>query len=79
MHEQDVAGGEIGEQILGTAAEAFDGPAFEPRDEILRQRPAQVGTPCLDLGEARALHDGRETAAHRLDFGQLWHGFGLRR
>ncbi len=73
MHEQDVAGGEVGEEILGATAEAFDGLAFEPRHEVLRQRPAQVGAPGFDAGKARPFHHGRKTAAHRLDFGQLWH------
>ena len=74
MHHQHVAGGEIGEEIFCASAEAFDGLPFEPRGEILRQRPAQVAAARLDLGEARAFHDGRKPAAHGLDFGQFGHG-----
>ena len=78
MHQQHVAGREIGEQILGAAAEALDRLALEPRHEILRQRPAQILAARLHLRESGALHDGRETAAHGLDFGQFGHGIGLR-
>ncbi len=37
MHQQHVARGKVGEQVLGAAAEALDGRALEPRGEILRQ------------------------------------------
>jgi hypothetical protein len=76
MHQQHLAGGEIGEQILGAPAEPGDGLAFEALHEILRQRPAQVAAARLDLLEARAFHGGREAAAHGLDFGQLGHRSG---
>ena len=46
---------------------------LEPTDEILRQRPAQVGPARLDLGEARALHHGLQAAADGLDLWQLGH------
>ena len=73
MHQQHVAGGKIGEEILGAAAEPFDRLALEPGGEILRQRPAQIAAPRLDLGEARALHDRLQAAADGLDFGQFGH------
>ncbi len=78
MHQQHVAGGQIGQQVLGAPAEPLDGLALEPRDEILRQRPAQVAAARLHLLEARALHGGRKAAAHGLDFGQLGHGSNRR-
>ena len=73
MHQQDFAGREIGEQILGAAAEAFDGLALEPLHEILRQRPAQIGTPRQHMIETRALKRGLKPAAHRFDFGKFGH------
>jgi len=73
MHQQHVARREIGKQILRPPPEALDHLALKPRHEILRQRPAQVLPARLHLREFRALHDGRETAAHGLDFGQFRH------
>ena len=73
MHEQHVAGRQIGQQIFGPPAEAGDGVAFEAAGEILRQRPAQIAAVNLDLGEARALHRRLEAAAHRFDFGKFGH------
>ena len=74
MHQQHVAGGQIGQQIFGAAAEAFDLLALQPLLEILRHRPAQAAVAHLDLFEARALHGGREPPAHGLDFGKFGHG-----
>ena len=73
MHEQNVAGGEVGEEILGAPAEAGHGLAFEALREILAERPAQIAAARFDLGEARAFHDRREAAAHGLDFGKFGH------
>src|SRR6516162_2109183 len=74
MHHQHVAGGQVGEQIFGAAAEPLDPLAFEPGDEVLRQRPAQVAAVRDHLGETRAFHHRRKSAAHGLDFGQFGHG-----
>jgi hypothetical protein len=74
MHHQHVAGRQVRKQIFGAPSEALDRLAFEPGGEILRQRPAQVAAVRDDLGEARALHHRRESAAHRFDFGQFGHG-----
>ena len=73
MHQQHVAGGEIGEQVFGAPAEPLDGLAFEPRLEIFRQRPAQIAAARFDFREARTFHDRRKAAAHGLDFGQFRH------
>ena len=73
MHEQHIAGREIGEQIFRPSAEAGHGLALEAWRKILRQRPAQIAAVNLDLGEARALHRRLEAAAHRLDFGKFGH------
>src|SRR5262249_53294666 len=76
MHHQPVAGGEIGEQVFCTAAEPLDPLAFEPGDEVLRQRPAQVAAVRLDLAEARSLHDRLQPAPDGLDLGQFGHPVG---
>ena len=55
MHDQHVAGRQIGEQIFGAPADAGDGLALEPLREILRQRPAQIAAANLDLDEALRL------------------------
>jgi hypothetical protein len=73
MHDQHLAGGEIGEQKLAAAAEAGDGLALELLDEIDRQRPAQIAAARLDFAKALALHHRRQAAAHRLHFGQFGH------
>src|ERR1700685_1011644 len=76
MHEKNIAGGQIGEQIFGPPADATDGLALEALRKILRQRPAQVAAATVHLDEARAFHRRCEAAAHRLDFGQFGHGLG---
>jgi hypothetical protein len=47
MHQQHVARAQVRRQVLGAAAEAGDGLAFEPGNEIRRAgRFRQVGTAC---------------------------------
>ena len=53
MHQQHVAGGEIGHQIFGAAAEPGHGLALEPRDKILLERKPQVLAPGLRLDDFR--------------------------
>jgi demethylmenaquinone methyltransferase / 2-methoxy-6-polyprenyl-1,4-benzoquinol methylase len=77
MHDQDVAGREVGEEIFRPPAEAGHGLAFEPMREILRQRPAQVAAVNFHFGETRPLHHRLEAAPHRLDFREFWHLAGL--
>ena len=77
MHQQHLAGGEIEQQILGAAAEPGDGLALQPRREVGRQRPAQIGPAGLDACKARALHDRLEAAADRLDFRELRHAMDI--
>ena len=74
MHHQHLVGGKIGEQIFGAPAEPLDCFAFEPGNEILGQRPAQVAAVGDDFGKARAFHHRLKTAAHSLHFGQFGHG-----
>ena len=56
MHHQHVAGGKVGEQIFRAPAQAGNGLAGQALDEILGQRPAQIGAARLHLGEACSLH-----------------------
>jgi hypothetical protein len=47
MHQQQVAGAQISHEVLGAAAEAGDGLALKPGNEIRRAgRFRQVGTAC---------------------------------
>src|ERR1700728_2474539 len=71
MHDQDVAGGEVGDEIFRAPADAGYLLAFQPLRKVLGQRPAQVAAPDLDLDEARVLHRRLEATAHRLNFGKL--------
>ena len=73
MHEENVARGQVRQQIFRSPAKPGDGLAVQAAREILRQRPAQIGPAHLDPGEVRALHGRRQTAAHRLDFRQFGH------
>ncbi len=45
MHQQHVAGGEIGHQIFGATAEARHNLAFQPRDKIFLKGKAQILAP----------------------------------
>ena len=60
-------------RYLARRPSPMHGLAFDALHEILRQRPAQIAAPRLDLLEARALHDRRKAAPHGLDFGQFGH------
>ncbi len=73
MHDQHVAGRQIGKQIFGAPTETGHRRAFEPPRKILRQRPAQIAAVDVDPDEAFSLHGRFEAAAHRLDFGQFGH------
>ena len=73
MHQQHVAGGEVGEQVFRPPPEPGDAAPLQPLDELPGQRPAQVGAARLDPHEARALHHGLQPAPDGLDFGQLGH------
>ena len=73
MHQQHLAGRQVGEQILRAPVQALDGRALEPLVEVLRKRKAQVRPALLDPHEARALHHGLQAAAHGFDFGKFGH------
>ena len=74
MHQQHLAGGDVGQQIFGAPPDPADGLALQPVGEILREREAQVRPARLDPHETRAFHHGLQAAAHGFDFGKLGHG-----
>ena len=73
MHQQHVAGAEIGHQIFGAAAEAGHGLPGQPRDKILLKGKAQILAAGFGGNDFRPLHDRLQAAADGLDFGQLRH------
>jgi len=73
MHNQDVAGGKIGEQIFRAPAEAGHRCTGQPSRKVLGQRPTQIAAANLDLDEAFPRHGRFEAAAHGFDFGQFGH------
>ena len=74
MHQQHVAGIEIGHQVLGAAAETGHRAPLQPRGEIGLERKAQAGAAGLSAFDARALHRRLQAAAHGFDLGQFRHG-----
>ncbi len=81
MHQQHVAGGKIGHQIFGAAAEPGHGLAFEARHKIFLEGKPQVFAAGFGFHDFCALHGGLQAAADGLDFGQFGHtwSFTLRR
>src|SRR5687767_10612894 len=73
MHQQHVARRHIDGEIFGAPPDTLDLLAFEPLDEVLRERPPQILAAGLDLLETRAFHGRREAATHGLNFGQFRH------
>ena len=74
MHDQRLAGGEVGDQIFGPPPQRGEGLPFEPLDEPFGKRKAQIRPPLFHPDQAAAFHDGREAAPDGFDFGQLGHG-----
>ena len=62
MHDQHVAGRQIGQEIFRPATKTGHRLAFQPGGKIPGQTPAQIVAPHLDLDEAGAFHDRRKTA-----------------
>src|SRR5262245_61205351 len=73
MHQQDLARGEVGQQIFGPASEPLDGFALEPPDEILRQWPAQVTPARQHMLTTRAFKRRLQAAPDGLHFRQFGH------
>src|SRR5271155_2836927 len=83
MHDEDVTGGQIGEQIFGAAADAGDAGAGQPFCKILWQRPAQIAATDFDFGETLPVHglveDVFHSVAPRYDLMNDLMSFGLHR
>ena len=77
MHQEDVAGGEIRQQIFGAPPEAGYRVSFQALDEISRQRETQILPPRFHLQEARTLHGGLKAAPDRFDLGKFGHLYAL--
>ena len=73
MHQQHVAGGKIGHQIFGAAAEAGHGLALQPRDKVFLKGKPQILAPGFGFEDFRPLHGGLQAAADGLNFGQFGH------
>jgi hypothetical protein len=73
MHDQGLARGQVGQEILGPAVKRRDRASSQARGEIFREREAQVGPALLDRNDARPHHRGRKPPPHGFDFGQFGH------
>src|SRR3954469_7405378 len=73
MHDQHVAGGEVGQEVFPAPAETLDGFPFQMVNEAGGQRPAQVAAPRLHLRKTRAFHDRLQAATHGFDLGKFGH------
>ena len=73
MHDERVAGRELGDQVLATPVQPLHELTGEARGELVRQRPPQVRPPGDDLDELRALHHRLQRPAHLLDFRKFRH------
>jgi hypothetical protein len=69
MHQQHIARGKIGHQILGAAAQPGDGLAGQPRHKISLERKPQVFAADFRLHDLRSLHNRLQATADGLDFG----------
>src|SRR5215831_18885795 len=73
MHQQHIAGAKIRHQIFGAPAKAGHSLALEPRHKILLKGKSEVLAAGLSAQDPCALHDGLQSSAHGLDFGQFRH------
>ena len=68
MHQEHVAGGEVGHQIFGASAQTGHGLTLQPRDKILLERKPQVLAPDFGLHDFGTFHGRLQAAANGLDF-----------
>jgi hypothetical protein len=73
MHQECLAGGEIGDQVLPSAAKPHDRLTAKARRKPWRQGRAQVGPARNDFLEARSLHYWAQRTTDCFDFRQLGH------
>ena len=69
MHQQHVAGGQIGHQIFGAAAEPGHGLAGQPRGKVFLKGKPQIFAAGLGFEDFCPFHDRLQAAADGLDFG----------
>ena len=77
VDDQRLAAVEVGEEILGAAAQRGDPGAGEAGGEPRRERAAEVGAADVGVDDDAAGQDGLEAAADGLDLGKLGHGGNL--
>jgi hypothetical protein len=73
VHDQDLAGGEVGEEVFGAASQRQDPLPREPLCEIRGKRIAQVRPAQFDAFEQGSRHHGFQATADGLDLGKLGH------
>ena len=69
VHQQHVAGAEIGQEIFGAAAKPGHGLSLQPGNEVVLKGKAQILAPRFRLNDFRAFHDRLQAATDSLDFG----------
>jgi hypothetical protein len=74
MHDQRVAGRELGEQILPATGQRPNGLAPEASLEAGWKWLTEIAAVEHDTVEARAGHGGSQTPQHAFDFRKLGHG-----
>ena len=73
VHQERVAGREIGKQILATPGERSHGTPAQALSELVGKKRPQSGAPYADVLKACAAHGRRQLATDGLDLGQLGH------
>src|SRR5919106_1982580 len=73
MHEQEASRRELDEQVLRPPRDRPYGLPFQSRDEVNRQRIAQVRTTGEHALEARALHHATQLLPGEFDLGEFRH------
>src|SRR5437899_5979629 len=77
VHEPEAPVVEGCEQVLAPAHHLRDATAREPRRKGRRHAPAEASLPHAHGDDTTADDGGREGPEHRLDLGQLGHGYGV--
>jgi hypothetical protein len=73
VHDEDVAGSQLDQKVLGASRHRAHGLPFQAAREITRKFVAQVRTSQNDVTYSRARHGAMESPPLVLDFWKLWH------
>ena len=73
VHHQGLAGVEVGQHVLGPAAQMQHPRALQSLAEMLGQGKAQIWPAGQDVGDHVAFQGGQQPPPYGLDFGQLRH------